>query len=258
MADLKLIKKLRDLTGAGMMDCQKALAEASDDMDKAVELLRKRGEKMAGKKADRVANEGVIAIVGDTKKLAIVGLNCETDFVARNEDFLKSVNEFANKLLELGKEEFESWATAKIKDELIVKIGENLKLAQFDIIESPVIGYYLHSNKKVATVVSLSKGSEEVAKEIAMHATAMNPQYLKPEDVLADVLEKEKEIYKEQLAKEGKPADIMEKILVGKVNKFYQEVCLVKQAFVKDDKKTIEKLLEESDASIEKFTRYAL
>jgi elongation factor Ts len=258
MADLEQIKKLRDLTGAGMMDCQKALTEANDDMDKAVEVLRKKGEKMAGKKADRVANEGVIAIVGDNKKLAIVGLNCETDFVARNEDFIQSVNEFAEKLLEIGKEEFESWAEAKIKDELIVKIGENLKLAFFDIIEAEVIGYYLHSNKKVATTVSLSKGNAEVAKEIAMHATAMNPQYLKPEDVPADVLEKEKEIYQEQLAKEGKPADIIEKILEGKVNKFYQEVCLVKQAFVKDDKKSIEKLLEENEAVIEKFNRYVL
>jgi len=258
MTDISQIKKLRDLTGAGMMDCQKALTEAGDDMDKAVEVLRKKGEKMAGKKADRVANEGVISIQGDNQKLAVMGLNCETDFVARNEDFIKSADEFANKLLETGKEGFESWAEAKIKDELIVKIGENLKLAIFDIVEAEVIGYYLHSNKKVATVVSLSKGNEEVAKEIAMHATAMNPQYLKPEDVPADVLEKEKEIYKEQLAKEGKPADIMEKILEGKVNKFYQEVCLVKQAFVKDDKKSIEKLLEENDAIIEKFTRYVL
>lgn len=258
MADLEQIKKLRDLTGAGMMDCQKALSEAGDDMDKAVELLRKKGEKMAGKKADRVAKEGVIAIAGDDQKVAVVGLNCETDFVARNEDFVKSVNEFAEKLLESGKDEFPAWAEAKIKDELIVKIGENLKLAEFDILEAPVVGYYLHSNKKVATVVTLSEGSTEVAKEVAMHATAMNPKYLKPEDVPADVLEKEKEIYKEQLAKEGKPADILEKILEGKVNKYYQEVCLVKQAFVKDDKKSIEKLLEESKASIEKFTRYSL
>ena len=128
MADLEQIKKLRDLTGAGMMDCQKALSEAGDDMDKAVELLRKKGEKMAGKKADRVAKEGVIAIAGDDQKVAVVGLNCETDFVARNEDFVKSVNEFAEKLLESGKDEFPAWAEAKIKDELIVKIGENLKL----------------------------------------------------------------------------------------------------------------------------------
>lgn len=258
MADIFQIKKLRDLTGAGMMDCQKALIEANDDMDKAVEVLRKKGEKMAGKKADRVANEGVIAVAGDNQKLGIIGLNCETDFVARNEDFIKSAGEFSQKLLEIGKEEFESWAEAKIKDELIVKIGENLKLAIFDIIEAEVVGYYLHSNKKIATVVSLSKGNEEIAKEIAMHITAMDPKYLKPEDVPTEILEKEKEIYQEQLKTEGKPADIIEKILEGKVNKFYQEVCLVKQSFVKDDKKSIEKLLEENNATIEKFTRYTL
>ena len=258
MTDISQIKKLRDLTGAGMMDCQKALTETNDDMDKAVEALRKRGEKMAGKKADRAANEGVIAITGDDKKVAVMELNCETDFVARNEDFIASANEFVNKLLEVGVEEFKTWAEAKIKDELIVKIGENLKLGKVDIIEANVVGIYLHSNKKVATVVALSEGSVDLAKEIAMHATAMNPQYLKPEDVPSDILDKEKEIYQEQLKSEGKPADIMEKILIGKVNKFYQEVCLIKQMYVKDDKVSIEKLLADSGASIEKFTRYAL
>jgi elongation factor Ts len=258
MTDISQIKKLRDLTGAGMMDCQKALVEANDDMDKAVEVLRKRGEKMAGKKADRAANEGVITITGNDQKVAIVELNCETDFVARNEDFIKSADEFAEKLLELGVEEFKTWAAAKIKDELIVKIGENLQLGKVDIMEANVVGYYLHSNKKVATVVALSEGKAELAKEIAMHATAMNPQYLKPEDVPNEILEKEKEIYEEQLKSEGKPADIMEKILVGKVNKFYQEVCLTKQMYIKDDKVSIEKLLTDNGAVIEKFTRYAL
>ncbi len=258
MTDISQIKKLRDLTGAGMMDCQKALTEAQDDMDKAVELLRKRGEKMAGKKADRAANEGVIAITGDDQRVAVIELNCETDFVARNEDFINSADEFAKKLLELGVEKFKTWAEAKIKDELIVKIGENLKLGKIDIIEAKVVNSYLHSNRKIAAVVALSTGDAELAKEIAMHVTSMNPQYLQPEDVSSDVIEKEKEIYKEQLKSEGKPEDIIEKILEGKINKFYQEVCLVKQIYIKDDKISIGKLLADQSAVIEKFTRYAL
>ncbi len=258
MTDISQIKKLRNLTGAGMMDCQKALTEANDDMDKAVEILRKRGEKLAGKKANRVVNEGVIAIAGDEHKLAVIELNCETDFVARNESFIKAANEFAQKLLELGKEEFKTWADGKIKDELIIKIGENLQLAKADVIEANVLGYYLHSNRKVASIVALSKGDVELAKDIAMHVTAMNPQYLRPEDVSTDVLEKEKEIYREQLKSENKPDEIIEKILEGKINKFYREVCLIKQAFVKDDKISIEELLTKKDAVIEKFVRYSL
>jgi len=258
MADLKQIKKLRELTGAGMMDCQRALTEAGDDMDKAVEILRKKGEKIASKKAERKANEGVISLSEKEDKLAVIILNCETDFVAKNKDFIATAQELANKLLELGAEKFSVWAEDKIKNELIVKIGENIQLNKFEIISGDILGYYLHANNKVASVVNLNKGNQELAREIAMHVTAMNPTYLKPEDVPGDVVNKEKEIYQEQLKAEGKPEEIIQKIIQGKLNKFYQENCLIKQAHIKDDKKSIENLLEEARAEIESFQRFEI
>ncbi len=258
--DLSQIKQLRDTTGAPMNDCQAALTESNGDMEKAIEILRKKGQKMADKKSSRVAKEGVISITKKDKKVAIVSLNCETDFVARNQDFINVVQEFADKLIDSKIEDFEIWANDKIKNELIVKIGENLQLGKCDIVEGSVIGHYLHSNKKIATIVVLSAGNEELAKDIAMHITAMSPQYLSPEDVPAEILEKEKEIYKEQLKTEGKPENIIENILNGKVEKFYKENCLTKQAFIKDDKISIEQLLKNSgeNIKIEKFTRYSL
>ncbi|MCD4704470.1 translation elongation factor Ts [bacterium] len=258
MVDLQQIKTLRDKTGAGMMDCQRVLEETNGNIEQAIEILRKKGEKIAAKKADREAKEGVVAVQKSGNKVAVVALNCETDFVARNEEFISTVNEFATYLLENGKEGFSDWAEGKIKDELIVKIGENLKLKDFDLIEGEVVDYYLHSNNKLASVVVLKGSDGELAKDIAMHVTAMKPEYLQVVDVPTETVSKEKEIYKEQLKKEDKPADIIEKIIEGKLNKFYEETCLVKQKYIKDDSMTIEKLLESKGAEIEKFTRYFL
>ncbi|MBT6691397.1 elongation factor Ts [Candidatus Parcubacteria bacterium] len=255
---LELIKDVRQITGAGMSDVKKALDEAGGDKDKAIEILRKAGQKIAAKKSAREIKEGVIALAKGDGKIAIVSLGCETDFVARNEDFIKTVDELAGKLLELGKDKFESWATEYIQNELIVKIGENLQLIQFDVLEGNAIGTYLHSNKKIASIVVLSEGSEDTAKEVAMHAAAMAPKYLKPEEVNTDELEKEKEIYREQLKKEGKPENMLDKILEGKIQKYYTEVCLLKQTFVKDDKKTIEQFIEENKAVIDTFGYYSL
>jgi elongation factor Ts len=255
---LELIKEIRQITGAGMSDVNKALKEADGDRAKAIEILRKRGQKIAAKKSAREVKEGVIAFKQEGNKVAVVALACETDFVAKNEDFQSAVAELATKLMEMGKVEFESWATKHVQDELIVKIGENLQLAKFDIFEGEVVGTYLHSNNKAASVIVLKGGDEELARGIAMHATAMAPRYLKPEDVPSEVVEKEKEIYTEQLKKEGKPEEVIAKILEGKVNKFYTEVCLNKQAYVRDDKKSIEKLLEENNATIENFGYYSL
>ncbi len=258
MVDISLVKKLRDMTGAGMMDCQKGLEETKGDLQQAVEILRKKGEKIALKKADRRASEGVIALTKSKNKVSVIILNCETDFVAKNKDFIKASQEFSDKLLELGREDFSVWAKNKIENELIVKIGENLQLGQYEIIAGDILGYYLHSNNKLATVVVLSQGSEELAKEIAMHATAMNPKYLAPADVPTEIIEKEKEIYREQLKAENKPVEIIEKIIQGKLNKFYQENCLVKQTYIKDDKINIEKLLDESKAKIASFQRFSV
>jgi len=253
---MELIKKIREQTGAGISDVKEALEEASGDENKAVEILRKKGQKIAAKKSDRKAKEGVISITRQGNKVAVVGLNCETDFVARNENFLKAVEDFSKKLMEVGEADFKSWAEDEIKNNLIVKIGENLQLAHAKIIEGETIGSYLHSNKKLASVVVLNGGTEELAKEIAMQVTAMNPEYNSPEDVPAEVLEKEKDIYREQLKQEGKPKEMIEKILEGKINKFYAEVCLIKQQYIKDDKITIEKLLD--GAKVEHFSKFSL
>jgi elongation factor Ts len=254
----ELVKEVRQITGAGMSDVNKALREADGDKDKAIEILRKQGQQMADKKSARQTKEGVIAIARQDKKLAVVEIYCETDFVARNEDFVAAVQSMADKLLELDKGKFESWAEDEIKNNLIVKIGENLQLGKFDIITGDVVGFYLHSNKKVASVVVLSGGDEELAKNIAMHATAMAPGYLKPADVPEDVIAKEKEIYTEQLKKEGKPEEMIDKIMTGKIQKFYTEVCLLKQAYVKDDKQSIEDLAKSTGAEVVSFAYFSL
>lgn len=261
MADVKLIMKLRQTTGAGMVDCQNALTEANGNFDQAVEILRKRGEAKAAKKADRETKEGLIAFASKDNRLAVVQVACETDFVARNEDFIKTVNSYAERLLNMNLEEFKAWVETEIKNTLIVKIGENIKLIDARLYENePVIGKYLHSNHKAAAVVVLSAGTPEVANDIAMQVVAMSPEYLNPESVPADVIAKEKEIYIEQLKKENKPDTIIEKIVSGKLNKFYEEVCLTKQLFIKDDKITVEKYLEMKapGAKIVKFDKFAL
>ncbi|OGF30878.1 translation elongation factor Ts [Candidatus Falkowbacteria bacterium RIFOXYD2_FULL_35_9] len=244
MVDVQTIQKLRRVTGAGMVDCKNALDEANENFDLAIEILRKKGEAKAAKKADRTANEGLVSVARADGKVAVVALNCETDFVARNEDFIKAGQDLAQSLIELSEAEFKTKSEEKIKNELIVKIGENIKLGEFGVYTGEVIGVYLHSNKKVAAVVILDGGSENVAVDIAMQAVAMAPEYLVPEDVPAEILAKEKEILAEQMKNEGKPAEMVEKIVGGKINKFYEENCLLKQAFIKDDKISVEKYLE--------------
>jgi len=254
----EIIKKVRKITGAGISDVKKALDEAQGDEEKAIEILRKAGTKIAAKKSDRDTSEGCITVLEEGDKVGVVALKCETDFVARNEDYIQAVDDSGKKLLEVGEEEFKQWSEDKIKNDLIVKIGENLQLGDFNVIEGDIIGTYLHSNRKVASVVVLEKGSVELAKDIAMHVSAMAPKYLKPEDVPEEEIAKEKEIYTEQLKKEDKPDEVIEKILEGKINKYYTEVCLLKQVFVKDDKKNIEQLLESNGGSIKEFKYYSL
>lgn len=260
MVDVQTIQKLRQQTGAGMVDCKKALTEADGDFDNAVDILRKKGEAKAAKKADRAVNEGLMAVAQSDDKIAIVGLACETDFVARNEDFIQAVKDYSQKLLTMPVEEFKSWAEENIKTELVVKIGENIQLKIAKVFDAANVGYYLHANNKVAAVVELSKPNKELAIELAMQVVAMSPDYVKPEDVSADELEKEKEVYREQLKNEGKPEDIIEKILQGKVNKYYEEVCLLKQDFIKEDKKKVEDYIKEKDPEIQviKFEKIEL
>lgn len=255
---LELIKEIRQISGAGLVDVKKALDQAAGDKDKALEILRKSGAKIAAKKSDRAVKEGVIALATGAHKLAVVELACETDFVARNADFIQAVEELAQKLLRDGAANFESWANEHIKNNLIVKIGENLRLGKYNLIEGELIGTYLHSNKKVAGVVVLQGANTGLAKDIAMQIAATAPRYLGPADVPSEVVAKEQEIYREQLKNEGKPENMWDKILPGKLQKFYSEVCLTRQVYIKDDKKTIEDLLKGSGAAIKEFYYYSL
>lgn len=254
--DIKLVAQLREKTGAGFGDCKVALEEAGNDLDKAIEIMRKKGELKAAKKADRTVKDGVVTTAGDNKRLAVVALACETDFVSRGEDFQSAVKELAEKLLATeNKEEFQTWANNRIK-ELILKIGENIQLVSSEIFSGEVIGKYIHSNKKVAGICLLDQGSEETANEIAMQIAAMSPKWLAPEEVDAEVLSKEKEIYLEQLKSEGKPEAMLEKIVLGKLAKFYEDNCLLNQVFIKDDSKKIKDLLGE--AKIVNWARFSV
>jgi elongation factor Ts len=256
--DTQLITKLREITGAGVADCKVSLEEANNNLDQAVEILRKRGAIKAAKKAERATTEGVIAIARGEQKVAVVGLSCETDFVALNPDFVKAVNDLSRQLLDSTEADFVPAAETKIKEELIVKIGENLKLAFAQIVNGEILGIYLHANKKLASVVVLKSGSQSLANDLAMQVTAMSPKYLAPQDIPADVIAKEKEIYEQQLKTEGKPENMWEKIIPGKLNKFYQETCLLHQAFIKDDKISIGELVRKGQAEVVKFYRYQI
>ncbi len=258
--DLQTITKLRQITGAGMVDCKKALEESNNDLNLAIEILRKKGEAKAAKKADRETKEGLISFEKQGDKIAVVSLACETDFVSRGEDFQMASAEMPKKLLELNEDSFRTWAEEKIKNELVVKIGENIQLLDAEIISGPVLGMYLHANKKVAAVVVLSTGSEEVAVNVAMQAVAMTPDYLAPSDVPVEILEKEKEIIAEQLKAEGKPVEIIEKIMAGKVNKYYEENCLLNQLYIKDDSQTVSQYLKSVNPEIQvlKFKRFEI
>ncbi|NQU77904.1 elongation factor Ts [Candidatus Falkowbacteria bacterium] len=257
MSNLDQIKELREQTGAGMMEVKKALEEAGNDKEKATEVLKKSGALKAQKKSDRATSEGLvdIKISPDHKKASIIQINCETDFVAKNEIFINLVSELSSKNLETNDAETEFNSR---KEDLVLKIGENLTFGRAEVLEAEYISGYLHSNKKVGSLISFSAQiEEELAHDIAMHITALNPGYLKPEDVPVDILEKEKEVYREQLKNQGKPEEIIEKILQGKLAKFYEENCLLNQPFVKDDKKKVKELLPKG-VEIVKFVRYSL
>jgi elongation factor Ts len=264
---METLKKLRKQTGAGIVDCQKGLKEADGDLDKAVEILRKKGISKASKRMDREALEGIIkADISEDKKTAyILELNSETDFVARNDKF----QEFSNKLLNLAQEknvdtkeellslDFEETNVSEAIDALSGVIGEKIVLGRYDKLSGKTVSAYIHMGGKMGIILSLDKDAmESVATDIAMHIAALNPKYINPEDVPEEEINKEKEIYKEQLLKEGKPENIIEKILDGKINKYYSEVCLVKQEFIKDENKKVEDVL--GDAKVTKFIRYSL
>lgn len=256
MADIsaKAVMDLRNKTGVSMMACKKALVETGGDAEKAVELLRKQGAAKAGKKADRETGEGAIAI----SDRGIVSLKCETDFVARNDDFLAAVEGLASTATAEGTEGAQN-SFEQQKAELITKLGENIIFGECAVIEEgDTVGGYIHSNKKLAGLVALTGGTEDIAKDIAMHVVASSPQVISPEEISDELVEKEKEIWTEQLQNEGKPDQIIEKIMLGKEKKFREESALLKQPFVKNPEITVEQYLKENGAEVESFIRMSV
>ncbi|MCF7846193.1 MAG: translation elongation factor Ts [Candidatus Peribacteraceae bacterium] len=251
-----LVKELRDATGIAMLKCKKALEEATGDLEKARDILRKAGEADAAKRSERDAGEGVVAvkISKDGQKAAAVQLFCETDFVAKNEEFTKLADELAAETL--AGADVASTSEPKIQ-EAIQKNGENIKLGEIQILEGEAVSAYIHSNNKIGVLVA-GKGKTEVLNDVAMQIAAMSPTVVKPEEVSDEEVAKEAEIQKEILAKEGKPADMVDKIMEGKLRKFREEKSLLKQAFVKDASKTVEQFLAEKSAQVDKFIRLAI
>lgn len=253
---IEQIKELRDSTGVSTMACKKVLEEAGGDFDKAVDLLRKKGEAKAADRADKATANGVISIKSDGSKMAMVELQCETDFVAMGDDFIALASALAEKLLS-GDLAEDASDIPEVKD-AVLKMGENINMANMKLLEGETLGDYVHSNSKIGVVVSLTGGSVELAKDIAMHAAATNPSVISPDEVEQALVDKEKEIWTEQLKAEGKPDEIIGKIMMGKEKKFREENALLKQQFVKDPEKTIEQLLSEADATLVSFTRFAI
>ena len=269
MVTAALVKELREKTGAGMMDCKKVLTETDGDLEKAAELLREKGITKAAKKSGRVAAEGMVEayISEDGKVGAIVEVNSETDFVAKNEEFRKFVTDVAEQIVknnpanveELLAEPaiFEEGKT--VKETLIEKIatiGENISIRRFARFETSdgLIEKYIHGDGKIAVLVNMTSGSKELAKDICMQIAAARPEFVNREQVPAERVEKEKEILKIQTMNEGKPEAIAEKIVLGRINKFYQEICLVDQEFVKDPSKKVSDILK--DSKVLEFARF--
>jgi elongation factor Ts len=273
------VNELRKKTGAGMMDCKKALTEADGDMEKAIEILRKKGASVAAKRAERSANEGLVVtkISDDRKHGSIAEVNCETDFVAKNDDFVALANEVIDAVFNAQPSSVEELLNGNpaLKDritEVLGKIGEKIEVSRIADEEAPngILVDYIHMGSKLGVLIkfeNVTAGEDELyqlGKDIAMQVAAMNPISIYREDIPNDTIEKEIEIYKEVARKEGKPEQILEKIATGKLNKFYQENCLVEQAFVKDSSKTIGDLIKEfntkhnSEVKISLFHRFHL
>jgi elongation factor Ts len=267
------INKLRQMTGAGMMDCKKALTEAEGDFEKAIDELRKKGQKVAANRSDRDAKEGLVVATttSDNKRGVVLVVNCETDFVAKNEDYGK----FVNNILEIAiaknpksVDELKALAydnNISIADKLIEQtgvIGEKIELSKYEFVEAPFVIAYNHPGNRLANIVGFSSESvkAEVAKDVAMQVAAMAPVAVDKDDVDAETIQREIEVGKEQAREEGKPEEMLEKIAMGKLNKFYKESTLLNQEFIKDNKKTIAQYLNDSEKglTVKSFKRIAL
>ena len=260
-----MVKELRERTGAGMMECKKALVETGGGMDEAVELLRKSGQAKADKKSGRIAADGLVVVATDGNNAVITEINSETDFVAKDDNFVEFAEAVAAAALAGNADDIESLNAETLADgrqveaartDLVAKVGENISLRRFARLQAvDNLGSYTHG-VRIAAIVSLQGGDAELARNIAMHIAASNPVCIDEDGVPADTLERERRIFSEQAAESGKPPEIIEKMVVGRVAKFLKEVTLLGQPFVKDPDMTVAKLLKNADASVTSFVRY--
>lgn len=254
-----LVKELRERTGLGMMECKNALVDANGDIDLAIEELRKSSGMKAAKKAGRTAADGVVAVKVGEGFGVMVEVNSETDFVARDDSFLAFVNRVAEQAFATRQDDVAALMVGELetaREALVQKIGENIGVRRIAKLEAPVVGAYVHSNNRIAVLTALSGGDQELAKDIAMHVAAVNPQVLKPEDMSAEVVAAEKDIYIAQAAESGKPAEIIEKMVSGRVSKFLAENSLLEQPFVKDPDTKVGKLVKAAGAEVQAFVRF--
>lgn len=262
-----MVKELREKTGAGMMDCKKALVETNGDMEKAIDYLREKGISNAAKKAERIAAEGLSNIYIKGNDAVVVELNSETDFVAKNAEFKELLDKIGNTILENNVTSMEEALNTKCGDETIndlivnatAKIGEKISLRRFEKVtktDSQVFGSYLHMGGKISSLTIIEGGNEEVARDVAMQAAAMRPQYINIESVPAEDLEREKAVIKEQVINEGKKPEFADKIVEGRIRKFYEETVLEEQAFIKDSGLTVKAYLENNKATLVKLVKY--
>ncbi len=262
-----LVKELREITGAGMMDCKKALVECNGDIDKSIDYLREKGMSKAAKKADRIAAEGLSNIYISGNNAVVIEVNSETDFVAKNDEFKAMVDKIGNAILNSDVSNVEEALNLSLEDgtinDLIVSetatIGEKLSLRRFEKVtksDDEVFGSYLHMGGKISSLVVIKGNNEEVAKDVAMQAAAMRPEYINKDSVPAEVIEHEKNILKEQALSEGKPQEFVEKIILGRLEKFFAEICLVLQTFVKDSDLTVKQYLDKYNSDVVSLVRY--
>ena len=263
-----LVKELREATGAGMMDCKKALVECEGDKDKAIDYLREKGIAKAAKKAGRIASEGVVAaaVTADGKTACIVEINSETDFVAKNENFQNLVKKIAEHIVAckpadmdaLNASQMDGKTVADVMTEAVASIGEKLSLRRFEVYttEDGQLATYIHMGGKIGVIVELSGGDEALGKDVAMQIAAAKPQCIGRADVDQEALAHEREVLRKQALEEGKPEKIVEKMVDGRINKYYKEVCLVEQEFVKDSDKTIKDIL--AGVEVRRFARFEM
>ena len=267
MITAAMVKELRDITNAGLSDCKKALEESNGNKEEAINWLREKGIAKAAKKSDRIAAEGIAAVLVKGNKAAIVEVNSETDFVAKNDTFKELVNEILETLIESDAKTLEEALELKTKEgninDLIISktatIGEKLSLRRFEIVtkkDNETFGSYIHMGGKIAVLTVVADVNDEVAKDVSMHVAAMKPSYVTKEEVPSELVEKEREVLKEQAINEGKPAEIAEKMVEGRIRKYYEEICLEEQAFVKDSGMNVKTYVKNNGGKIVSMVRY--